>query len=66
MDTMHFFLIQTGLFLETISFWYLVGQLNNSAPMINFPLVQGRSNKTLGGGSGGGGVVVIPLFYLIF
>ena len=51
----YFFVIQTGLFLETISFWHLVGQLNNFASMINFPLVQGRSNKPPGGGSTGRG-----------
>ena len=60
MGTMHIFVIQTGLVLETISFWHLVGQLKNFASMINFPLMHGRFNKPSGGGSRGGEGVVIP------
>ena len=45
MDTMQFYVIQTGLFSETISFWHLVVPLNNFASMSNCPLVHGKSDK---------------------
>ena len=60
MDTMHNFVIQTGLFLETIFIWHLVVQLNNFASMRNCPWVQGRSNKPPGVGSGGSYSMILP------
>ena len=45
MDTMQFYVIQTGLFLETISFLHSVVPLNNFASVSNCPWVQVKSNK---------------------
>ena len=66
MDTMQFYVIQTGLFSEIINFFlYLVVPLNNFAPMSNCPWVQGKSNKPppevcVCVWGGGGGQIVIP------
>ena len=42
-----FYVIQTGLFLETISFWHLVVPLNTFASMSKCPWVKGKHNKIL-------------------
>ena len=42
---MQFYVIQIGLFSETMNFWYLVVPLNNFSSMNNCPWVQGKSNK---------------------
>ena len=44
MDTIHFYVDQTDLFLKTISFWHLVFPLNNLASMSVCLWVQGKSN----------------------
>ena len=63
MDTMQFYVIQTGLFLETISFLHLVVPLNNFASVSNCPWVQVKSNKPpslpeVCVGSGGGQIFI--------
>ena len=45
MDTIQFYVIQTVVFSETISFWHLVVPLNNFASISNCLLMQGKSNK---------------------
>ena len=45
MDTLQFYVIETGKFSETISLLHLMVQLNNFASMSNCPLVQVKSNK---------------------
>ena len=45
MDTIQFYVIQTGLFSETISFWRLVVPLNNFASISNCLWMQGKSKK---------------------
>ena len=47
MDTIQFYVIQTVVFSETISFWHLVVPLNNFASISNCVLMQGKSNKPL-------------------
>ena len=42
---MQFYVIQTGLFLETKSFMHLVVPLNNFAPNNNCIWMQDKSNK---------------------
>ena len=44
-DTLQFYISQTGLFSETISFWHLVVPLNNFASMSNCHCVQGNAKK---------------------
>ena len=45
MDTIQFYVIQTVVFSETISFWHLVVPLNNFASISNCIWMQGKSNK---------------------
>ena len=65
MDTMQFYVSQTGLFSETISFCHLVAPLHNFTSMSNCPCVHGKSNKSLSllrcvCVCVGGGEIVIP------
>ena len=70
---MQFYVIQTGLFLETIRiFWYFNVPLNNFESMSNCPWVHGKSNKppspsrgvcVCGGGGGANShSMVLPIF----
>ena len=44
METMHFHIAQTNLFLGQLCFAFRGSPINNFAPMRNCPGVQGRSN----------------------
>ena len=61
-DTMHFYVIQTGLFSETMSFWHLVVPLTTFAAISNCPWVQGKSNTPLPMCVGDSNSVILPQF----
>ena len=67
---MQFYVIQTGLFSETISFWHLVVPLNIFAIISNFLWMQDKTNTptrcVCGGGGGNSYPMILPQFVVSF